>query len=108
MKKFVAFTLCVMLVCLCISSAFASVLFSYEGTSTTFTRWGFNTNSDGETWELSWRESNLSNTLVAAIKIYSAPGVYASHTFYYSSKSTDPHKYEGIMLLASDTKGLAA
>jgi len=92
MKKFVALLLSMMLICLCISSAMA-VSFSWTGSSTSFTRWSSSVKAQGNTWYISWGDTNLSSTQKAAVKIYSAPGVYASHTFYYSSESSASHSY---------------
>lgn len=93
MKKFFALLLCFVLVCLCISSAMA-VSFSWDSSSTSFSRWSDTTSAKGGTWKISqWTQSNLSESHKAAVKVYSAPGVYASHTFYYSSTSTNSHDY---------------
>lgn len=103
MKKFFALLLCFVLVCSCISSAMA-VSFSWDSSSTTFSRWSETTTADGGSWRISkWTKSNLSSDHKAAVKVYSAPGVYASHTFYYSSTSTNSHDY-----LSSVTDGTDA
>ncbi len=94
MKKRFALVLCALLICLFASSAMAAVKFSCDSDTTTFSRWSANTTADGSDWYLSdWKKSNLSDTQQAGFKVYSAPGVYASHTFYYKSKSTTPHDY---------------
>ncbi len=92
MKRFVALVLTVVLCMVGVVPAMA-VSFSYEGNATSFTRWSDDTKSDGTTWSLSWSGSNLSSSKKAAVKIYHAPGVYASHTFYYQSTSTTSHSY---------------
>lgn len=92
MKKFVALLLSMVLICLCITSAMA-VGFKGTGSPTSFTRWSETTQASGSTWYLSWSRCNLKDGLKAAIKIYSAPGVYASHTFYYSTSSLTSHAY---------------
>lgn len=97
MKKLTALVLCLLILCLSFSSALA-VTFSWDSSSTTFSKWSKSTSSDGSTWKLtSWTSSNLTATHKAAVKIYSAPGEYASHTFYYQSTSTTAHDYlDGI------------
>lgn len=92
MKRFAALVLVVVLCVVCIVPAMA-VSFSFNSSTTTFTRWSADTKSAGTTWSLSWTDSNLSSTKKAAVKIYHAPGVYASHTFYYQSTSTASHSY---------------
>lgn len=94
MKKIAILCICTLLVCAFVTTAMAaSVSFSWDSSSTVFSRWSSTTKADGSTWSLSWTSSNLSSSHQAAVKIYSAPGVYASHTFYYSSKSTQSHPY---------------
>lgn len=94
MKRVTVLLICALLLCVYANAALAagSVSFSGSGTPTSFTRWSEDTSADG-TWYLSWTTSNLSDGLKAAVKIYNAPGVYASHTFYYSSTSTSSHSY---------------
>ena len=93
MKRFIGLLLSLGLCMTCIASAMA-VSFSFNSDTTTFSRWSANTTSKGTTWSFSeWTSSNLSNSRQAAVKIYNAPGVYASHTYYYKSKSTTAHNY---------------
>lgn len=101
MKKFVALLLSMVLICLCITSAMA-VSFSWKGTSSSFTRWSSSVKANGSTWSISWGDNNLSSTRKAAVKIYSAPGVYASHTFYYSSSSSASHDYLASVTNSTD------
>ena len=94
MKKIISMALCVMMLCLFSASALAAVNFSWDSDSTSFSRWSSDTTSDGPDWYLnSWTSSNLSASHKAGVKIYTAPGKYASHTFYYSSTSTSSHDY---------------
>ncbi|MDO4836942.1 MAG: hypothetical protein Q4B32_00980 [Clostridia bacterium] len=92
MKRFVALLLTVVL-CAVFTVPAMAVSFSFNSDTTTFTRWSADTTSVGSTWSLSWTSSNLSSSHKAAVKIYHAPGVYASHTFYYQSESTASHSY---------------
>ena len=92
-KRFIGLLLTLVLCMTCIASAMA-VSFSFNSNATTFTRWSDDTTSKGTTWKFSeWTSSNLSDSCQAAVKIYHAPGVYASHTYYYKSKSTAAHNY---------------
>lgn len=92
-KRFIGLLLTLVLCMTCIASAMA-VSFSFNSDATTFTRWSGDTTSKGTTWKFSeWTSSNLSDSCQAAVKIYHAQGVYASHTYYYKSKSTAAHKY---------------
>lgn len=96
MKKRFTIVLCMLLICLFTSSAMAGTLFSCDSSTTTFTRWCNDTSVAGSNWYLSWLTSNLTNvapTKIAGFKVYNAPGVYASHTFYYSGTSTASHDY---------------
>ena len=88
MKRFIGLLLSLVLCMTCIASAMA-VSFSFNSDTTTFSRWSNDTTSKGTTWT----SSNLSDSCQAAVKIYHAPGVYASHTYYYKSKSTAAHNY---------------
>ena len=101
MKKFVALLLSMVLICLYITSAMA-VEFKATGSPTSFTRWSSTAQAGGSTWYLSWSKCNLSSDLKAAIKIYSAPGVYASHTFYYSTSSSTSHSYLTSVTIGTD------
>ena len=93
MKRFIGLLLTLVLCMTCIASAMA-VSFSFNSNATTFTRWSDDTISKGTTWKFSeWTSSNLSDSCQAAVKIYHAQGVYASHTYYYKSKSTAAHNY---------------
>lgn len=92
MKRFVALLLIVVL-CVIFTVSAMAVAFSFDSDTTTFTRWSADTKSVGTTWSLSWSSSNLSSSHKAAVKVYHAPGVYASHTFYYQSRSTASHSY---------------
>ena len=92
-KRFIGLLLTLVLCMTCIASAMA-VSFSFNSNATTFTRWSDDTTSKGTTWRFSeWTSSNLSDSCQAAVKIYHAQGVYASHTYYYKSKSTASHNY---------------
>ncbi len=94
MKKYFSLVLCLLLICLFASSAMAAVKFSCDSDTTTFSRWSANTTADGSDWYLSdWTTSNLSDTKQAGFKVYNAPGVYASHTYYYKTTSTASHTY---------------
>ena len=101
MKRFIGLLLSLVLCMTCIASAMA-VSFSFNSDTTTFSRWSNDTTSKGTTWKFSeWTSSNLSDSCQAAVKIYHAPGVYASHTYYYKSKSTAAHNYlDGTAVLA--------
>ena len=92
MKRFASLVLIVMLCVICVVPAMA-VRVLCASDSTSFKRWSADTTSVGTTWSLSWGTSNLSADKKAAVKIYHAPGVYASHTFYYQSNSTASHSY---------------
>lgn len=92
MKRFTALVLVVVLCMVCVVPAMAvKVLCASD--ATTFRRWSADTTSEGTTWSLSWGTSNLSSDKQAVIKIYHEPGVYASHTYYYKTKSTTSHSY---------------
>ncbi len=92
MKRFTALVLVVVLCMVCVVPAMAvKVLCASD--ATTFQRWSADTTSEGTTWSLSWGTCNLSSDKKAAVKIYHAPGVYASHTYYYQNKSTASHSY---------------
>lgn len=92
MKRFVALLLTVVL-CSVFTVPAMAVSFSFDSDTTTFTRWSADTTSEGTTWSLSWGTCNLSSDKKAAVKIYHAPGIYASHTYYYQNKSTASHSY---------------
>ena len=92
MKRFVALLLIAMLCLFCVFPAMA-VTFVCASESTSFARWSDDTTSVGTTWSLSWSACNLSSTRKAAVKIFHAPGVYASHTYYYQGRSTASHNY---------------
>ena len=89
--------LTVVTMCLgCIASAFASatIPFIFGGTTTSFTRATPDAKSVGTTWRISyWSVSNLSSSKTANVKIFHAPGEYASHTWNYSKESTQYHPY---------------
>ncbi len=95
MKRFVSMMVLIVLCGAFVASAMATTVdFSYDGSSKSFVRWSETTSSVGTTWCVSsWDSSNLSSKRVANVKIYHAPGVYASHTFKYSSNSTKDHDY---------------
>lgn len=95
MKRFVSMIVLVVLCATFVVSAMASTVeFSYNGSGSSFVRWSETTSSVGTTWCVSsWDSSNLSSSRVANVKIYHAPGVYASHTFKYSTESTKDHDY---------------
>ena len=95
MKRSISLVVVIALCVLFMSSAFASTVeFSYDGSGSSFVRWSETTTSVGTDWKVSsWETSNLSPTRTVDVKIYHAPGVYASHTFTYDHTSTDPHGY---------------
>ena len=96
MRERILVMLTVTILCLAsVASAVASTVdFSYDGKGSSFVRWSKTTPSVGDKWKVSsWTESNLSKSRTAKVKIYHAPGVYASHTFTYNSKSTLEHGY---------------
>lgn len=67
--------------------------FAWHGKSTSFTRWTYYTGkAEGTTWYISWKQANVATT-PAKVKVFTASGAYASHTFYYSTLSYAPHNY---------------
>lgn len=94
MKKIVATVLSVVLLCSA-SLASASTSFSYTGSETTdFIQWSQPAESTGANWHLTWTKCNLSSTKRAVVRVYAAPGVYASSLYVYSSASTAYHPYK--------------
>jgi hypothetical protein len=95
MKKMFAAFLCVVMLCLSVSSAMASTNFSWYGNDTVdFHAWGSAEKSTGSNWHVTWSWGNMSSSLRAAVRIYAGPGNYASSIFVYSSKSSAYHPYK--------------
>ena len=94
MKKFIAFVLGLVIMC-SVSLASASVNFQYSGSEkVNFIRWSDSTKSSGKNWHITWGSNNLSSTKRAVVRVYSAPGVYASSLYVYDSASTAYHAYK--------------
>lgn len=94
MKKIIASVLLVVLVCTA-SLASAATRFSYTGSETTdFIQWSQPAESTGSNWHLTWENCDLSSTKRAVVRVYAAPGVYASSLYVYSSASTAYHPYK--------------
>lgn len=94
MKRIIASVLLVMLVSTA-SLAFASTSFSYKGSEKVdFIQWSQPAQSTGNYWHIVWGNNNLSSTKRAVVRVYAAPGVYASSLFVYDSPSTAYHPYK--------------
>lgn len=94
MKKFFALVLCLVTVC-SFTLASASTPFSYSGNEkVNFIRWSQSDQSSGKNWHITWDDCNLSSTNRAVVRVFAAPGVYASSLFVYSSPSTAYHPYK--------------
>lgn len=94
MKKFFALFLCLVAVC-SFTLASASTTFSYSGNEkVNFIQWSQPAKSTGKNWHITWGTNNLSSTNRAVVRVYAAPGVYASSLFVYSSPSTAYHPYK--------------
>lgn len=94
MKKIFALVLCLVTV-FSFTLASASTHFSYTGSETTnFIRWSDSDKSTGSKWHLTWESCDLSSTKRAVVRVYAAPGVYASSLYVYSSASTAYHPYK--------------
>lgn len=95
--KRIMLLLVVAVMCLgCIAPAFASatIPFVFGGTTSSFTRATPDAKSVGTTWRVSyWSICNLSSSKKADVKIFHAPGEYASHTWTYSNESTKYHPF---------------
>ena len=95
MKKLFAGFIAVMMLCLTLGSAMASTNFSWSGNDTVnFHAWGSPDWSSGSNWHITWGDTNISSSLRAAVRIYAAPGEYASSIFVYSTESSAYHPYK--------------
>ncbi len=94
MKKIFALVLCLVTV-FSFTLASASTSFSYRGSEKVdFIQWSQPAQSSGKNWHITWGENNLSSTNRAVVRVYAAPGVYASSLFVYSSPSSAYHPYK--------------
>ena len=94
MRKLFAVLVCIMMICVFVGSALASTHFEWYGNDTsTFYAWGPSQISTGSNWHITWEKGNMLPSLRAAVRIYAAPGEYASSTFVYSSQSFAYHPY---------------
>ncbi|MDO4838154.1 MAG: hypothetical protein Q4B32_07140 [Clostridia bacterium] len=94
MKKIFALVLCLVAVC-SFTLASASTAFSYSGNEkVNFIQWSQPAESTGNYWHIVWGKNNLSSTKRAVVRVYAAPGVYASSLFVYDSPSTAYHPYK--------------
>lgn len=94
MKKIIASVLLVVLVCTA-SLASASTPFSYRGSEKVgFIQWSQPAESTGNYWHITRGDNNLSSTKRAVVRVYAAPGIYASSLFVYDSPSTAYHPYK--------------
>lgn len=94
-EKLFAGFLAVMMLCLTLGSAMASTNFSWSGNDTVnFHAWGSPDWSSGRNWHITWGDTNISSSLRAAVRIYAAPGEYASSIFVYSTESSAYHPYK--------------
>lgn len=96
MKRIIA-TIIVLVLCLsAISLAFAgTVRFYFSGQSSSYTRSSKDTLSVGTTWKMKdWVTLDVATNRYPQVRIFHAPGTYASSHFNYKTQSEKPHAYK--------------
>ena len=105
MKRIVAIV-SVLVFCLsAVPAAFADgpAAFSFSGQGTTYTRASVTTKSEGTAWNMSdWITLDVASNRYPEVRIFHAPGVYASSHFYYKTKSTKSHSYKEAYCYGED------
>ncbi len=98
----------ILALCLSITSsvfAVGDVSFSYSGNGTkNYVRASDTTQSEEDTWKMiDWVSlTAVKNKRCPEVRIFHAPGVYASSHFYYYTKSEKPHAYNPVYCNGED------